>query len=184
MKLKVFYDNAEGIAKDTAHRVRLEVDGDFVVVGILDASYLMIADFVRECRRIHVAVNGIGFYTAKSRQGTQEVALSDVQYISGKTTPLEGRSVVLLDVVVGTGKTLQAVKRDILLFQKAKSVFCGAVFVADDEVVKSMLDNLAMKVPLNRYLVGYGLDLNGRFRDFETVYDLVDESEPDKVEFV
>ena len=184
MKLKLFCDDPVSLVHSLAVQVCKLVKEDFVVVGVLDAAYLMVADFVKKCQNLGRPVHGVGFYTAKSREGIKQVPLSDVWYLSSKTTPLEGCAVVLLDVIAGSGKTLIAVKNDIVLTQNAKSVYSATLFIGPDPQVLPLVDNQPFTIPLNHYLIGYGLDLSGRFRYLDKVYDLIDNRDPEKVDYV
>lgn len=84
---------------------------------------------------------------------------------------LKGRVVLILDDILDEGKTLLESKRKVLsLGAKA----CYTAVFADKELPEEKpikADFVALKVP-NRYVFGYGMDVEGKWRNLGAIYAL------------
>ncbi|MFN7086165.1 MAG: hypoxanthine-guanine phosphoribosyltransferase [Burkholderiales bacterium] len=86
-------------------------------------------------------------------------------------TAVSGRTVLVLDDILDAGHTLAAI-RDRLLSAGAREVYC-AVF-ADKETGHSKpvtADFVGVRLP-NRYVFGFGMDVNGAWRNLPAIYAL------------
>jgi hypoxanthine phosphoribosyltransferase len=86
-------------------------------------------------------------------------------------TPVRGRTVLVLDDILDAGITLAAIRAD-LLAEGAAEVY-SAVF-ADKETgaVKPIAaDFVGLRVP-NRYVFGFGMDVQGAWRNLPEIYAL------------
>ena len=94
--------------------------------------------------------------------------------LSWKATPgtaVAGRAVLVLDDILDEGRTLAAV-RDQLLAAGASRVYC-AVF-ADKDIGRAKpieADFVGVKLP-NRYVFGFGMDAGGAWRNLPEIYAL------------
>jgi len=83
--------------------------------------------------------------------------------------------IILLDDIIETGGTVQTVA-NVLLQQGAKSVTIGALLLKRD-AVPSWADEalIGFKVPTDAFVVGYGMDFNGHFRDLPMIRPITEE---------
>ena len=107
--------------------------------------------------------------TVKSYDGTESKELKVSEHPS---TDLYGRTVIILDDIYDTGKTMQFVKK--LCHQRgALSVFSSVLLCKLNvpNQITHVLDFSCMNIP-NEFVVGSGLDYNGKYRDLEGVWKL------------
>ena len=136
-----------------------------VFVAVLNGSFMFAADFLRhykgECE--------ISFVKMASYKGTQSTG--KIHQLSGLSTPVEGRDVVILEDIIDTGNTLEEIYR---LFenQKVKSFRIATLFFKPDAYKKDLkIDYVGKPIP-NRFIVGYGLDFDEIGRNLPQVYQL------------
>ena len=153
--------------KEIRQRVRqlaLQMNRDFAgttlhLVGILERSFVFIADLVRQleipvvCHFLRVIVQD---------ESLEGVPLRQISY--GPKLVLRGKNVVLVDAILHTGVTLDYV-RSYILAQNPDSLRVAAlVEKADAKKVDVAADYLGFQTA-GRYVVGYGLgSSDGRYR--------------------
>ncbi|MBM3962926.1 MAG: hypothetical protein FJ306_13645 [Planctomycetes bacterium] len=90
----------------------------------------------------------------------------------GADLPVDGRDVLLLEDIVDTGRTIDALKRHFLA-GGARSVRVASLLSKPSRrVVAVDVDFLGFEIP-DEFVVGFGMDLDGRFRELRdvVVYD-------------
>ncbi len=87
--------------------------------------------------------------------------------------PVRDRTVLVLDDILDRGNTLAAI-RDWLLAQGAREVLCAVFCDKATGLSKPVAaDFTGVSVP-DRYVFGYGMDVNGAWRNLPAVYALKD----------
>jgi hypoxanthine phosphoribosyltransferase len=88
-------------------------------------------------------------------------------------SPVAGRTVLVLDDILDEGVTLAAI-RDGLIADGAREVYT-AVF-ADKDIARPKpiaADFVGLRLP-DRYVFGFGMDVNGAWRNLPAIYALAD----------
>jgi hypoxanthine phosphoribosyltransferase len=83
---------------------------------------------------------------------------------------VKGKDVLVLEDVVDSGKTLGFIRAH-LLAQGAKSVRFGALVQKAHSRGEISVDYVGKIIP-NDYVVGYGMDLDGRYRNLPWIQSL------------
>lgn len=136
-----------------------------VILSILNGSFMFTADLVKQftfdCE--------LSFIKLASYQGTTSSGV--VKTLLGLEVDLEGRSVLIVEDIVDSGKTLHEFL-PILRKQNPVSI----------EIATLLLKPNALKYPLdlayvgfeipNHFVVGYGMDYNGLGRNYTSIYQL------------
>ena len=107
--------------------------------------------------------------TIKSYSGTESKELRVSQHPS---TDLYGKTVLILDDIYDTGKTMQFAKK--LCNQRgALSVFSSVLLYKLNvpNQIGNTLDFSCMNIP-NVYVIGSGFDLDGKFRDLKGIWKI------------
>jgi hypoxanthine phosphoribosyltransferase len=135
-----------------------------VMVAVLTGSLPFLADLVRAIA-IPVEVD----FLALSRFGEG----GRIRIAMDTSEPLSGRDVILVEDIVDTGLSL-AVLRRMIADRGAATVSAAALL---DKVPRRLVE-----VPLeyrgfevgDEYLIGYGLDLEGRYRNLRSLWAVLD----------
>jgi hypoxanthine phosphoribosyltransferase len=136
-------------------------DEEIVVVGLLKGSFMFMADMVRllHLRGVKLQLDFMAVSSYGSSMSPGKLLMSrDI------STNIWGRFVLLMDDILDTGKTLQFVYHH--LMQLKPSVMNTCVFLDKPErrVVPFRPDFVGFTVP-DRFVVGYGLDYDNRYRE-------------------
>ena len=133
---------------------------ELVLVGVLKGSCVFLADLMRV---IDLELT-IDFMSVSSyKDGT--VSTGDVEILKDLSNPIRGKDVIVVEDIVDTGLTLSRLL-EILSSRGANSIKLATFLDKPEPRVKTQLkiDYTGFVVP-NRFLVGYGLDAAGRYRN-------------------
>jgi len=133
---------------------------DLVLVGVLKGSCVFMADLMRV---IDLELT-IDFMSVSSyKDGT--VSAGDVEILKDLSNPIRDKDVIVVEDIVDTGLTLSRLM-EILSSRGANSIKLATFLDKPDPRIKTELkiDYTGFVVP-NRFLVGYGLDAAGRYRN-------------------
>jgi hypoxanthine phosphoribosyltransferase len=133
-----------------------------VLVGVLKGSFIFLADLVRAID-LPLSVDFIGI---SSYQGTRSSGV--VKITSDLTRPIEGKHVLLVEDIVDTGLTMRYLL-DNLATRQPLSVRIAALLEKPARAqVKVPIDYRGFVIG-DEFVVGYGLDWDGRLRNLPFV---------------
>lgn len=136
-----------------------------VFVGILNGSFMLVSDFVKK----YPKPCEVTFIKLASYKGVK--SSEEIQRLIGLTQDLTGKTVVVLEDIIDTGKTLHEIHR-IFKNEDVKQLLIATLFYKPEAYKKDFkLHYIGIEIP-NKFIVGYGLDYNGLGRDLPEVYQL------------
>lgn len=162
--------DAETIARRVAELAE-EITADFpdeelIVIGVLKGSLFFMKDLLNE-----LPYNSTPEFLALTRFGEE----GRVSVTLDVGEPIEGRDVLLVTEIVDTGLTLTTILR-MLETRGARSVRTVALFdKAPRRIVEVPVEYRGFEVG-DEFLLGYGLDWNGLFRNLSSVWAVLDMS--------
>ncbi len=156
-------DNAvRKMASDIANELQDEVP---VFVGIMNGSFMFTSDFVK----VYPKPCEVTFIKLASYEGVK--SSEDIKRLIGLTQDLTGRTVVILEDIIDSGKTLEEVHR-IFENENVKKLIIATLFYKPEAYKKDFkLHYIGIEIP-NKFIVGYGLDYDGLGRDIPEVYQI------------
>lgn len=138
-----------------------------VFVGILNGSFMFTSDFVKK----YPKPCEVTFIKLASYEGLK--SSEDIERLVGLTQDLTGRTVVILEDIIDTGKTLAEVYR-IFKNEKVKQLKIATLFYKPEAYKKDFkLHYIGIEIP-DKFIVGYGLDYDHLGRDLPEVYQIKD----------
>jgi hypoxanthine phosphoribosyltransferase len=142
--------------------------GSPTLVGILRGSFIFLADLVRQ---MQTPLRSIEFMQMSS-YGAGAVSSGRARVIIGLSREaVAGRDVIVVEDIVDTGITTSAVLRYLSWRQPASLRLCALLDKPSRRVMPVAIDYLGFTVP-DRFLVGYGTDLDQRYRQLPAIYTL------------
>ncbi len=99
---------------------------------------------------------------ASSYAGT--TSSGTVQITVGKDLPVRGQHVLLLEDIVDTGRTIEALKAHFLAAGAKSCRVATLLSKPSRRVVTVAIDYLGFEIP-DEFVIGFGMDLDGRYRD-------------------
>lgn len=145
--------------RDLGKQISKDYEGkSIVVISVLKGAFVFTADLIRHLD-IPLDVEFIGI---SSYQGTSSTG--QVRITCDLTCEVENRHVLLLEDIIDTGKTIDYLM-DVINVRKPASLKIGA-FLSKPEchLMKHHIDYVGFEIE-NQFVVGYGLDLDGKYRE-------------------
>lgn len=150
------------MAAEVANDLKDEIP---VFIGILNGSFMFVSDFVKK----YPKPCEVTFIKLASYEGVKST--DDIQRLIGLTQDLTGRTVVILEDIIDSGKTLEEVHR-IFRNENVKELKIATLFYKPEAYKKDFkLHYVGIEIP-NKFIVGYGLDFDGLGRDLPEIYQL------------
>jgi hypoxanthine phosphoribosyltransferase len=144
---------------------------DLILVGVLKGAYAFYADLARAIR-IPMRVD---FLVVTSYSGKPKSS-GKIKMVTDLTEDIAGRDVLLVEDIVDSGLTAQYLVST-LLKRKPKSIkICSLLSKPERREKNVSIDYVGFEIP-NKYVVGYGLDYQQKYRNlpYLAVLDTVDE---------
>ena len=134
-------------------------DKPLLAVSILRGAVIFAADLVREIKGM-VEMD----FMAVSSYGNASVSSGEVRVLKDLDESIEGRDVLIVEDIIDTGRTLNFLLQN-LLSRKPRSLrICALLDKADRREVEVAVDYVGFRIP-DAFIVGYGLDYAGRYRN-------------------
>lgn len=132
---------------------------DLVLVGVLKGAYAFYADLARAIR-IPMRVD----FLIVTSYGGQSKTSGKVKVITELTEDIKGKDVLLVEDIVDSGLTVQYLIKT-LSKRKPKSIkVCTLLSKPERRTIDVPLEYIGFKIP-NKYVVGYGLDYQQKYRN-------------------
>jgi hypoxanthine phosphoribosyltransferase len=129
------------------------------LVGVLKGAFMFLADLLR-------AIDGpvTCDFLAVSSYGAADTSAGDVRLTRDLDQPIDGRDVVLVEDIIDSGRTLRYLQH-LLATRRPRSL--RTVCLLDKPArrqVDVQVDYIGFTIE-DRFVVGYGLDLDERYRN-------------------
>jgi hypoxanthine phosphoribosyltransferase len=135
-------------------------DKDLLLLCILKGGVLFLTDLMRHIAIPHeIDFMAISSYGRESRESTGVVRI-----LKDLDEPIDGRHVLIVEDIIDTGHTLNYITRNLIARQPASLKICTLLDKADRRQVDIPIDYTGFVIP-NKYVFGYGLDLDEKFRN-------------------
>lgn len=135
-----------------------------LLVGVLKGVTCFMADLMR-----HTALPvSIDFMTISSYQGDRSGA---VRIEHDLTENIAGRDVIIVEDIIDTGMTLQALAKQLQARSPSGLKVCALLDKRARRLVDTRIDYVGFEIP-DEFVVGYGLDYRQRFRNLPFIATL------------
>ncbi len=135
-----------------------------VVIGVLKGSFVFLADLVRSlnvpCEIEFVEVSSYGAGTMSS---------GDIQLLRDIAVPLEGQDVLVVEDIIDTGRTIYYLLEHLRKSHRPHSIAVAALLYKPSRSVNQIKPDFLGFTIEDKFVIGYGLDFNNRFREIPDV---------------
>lgn len=135
---------------------------DLVVVGVLNGAFIFTSDLVRKLEHSTVQIE---FIKATSYHGTRSSGSVHIEVPA--LLPIKGKHVLICEDVLDSGKTAELVTYRLAMYEPASIKWC-ALAVKNGHIA----DYAGFALSTQAFLIGYGMDYNGRYRNLPEIYTL------------
>ncbi|MBN1962708.1 MAG: hypoxanthine phosphoribosyltransferase [Deltaproteobacteria bacterium] len=169
--ISVLYD-AETIAarvEDLSKQITKDYAGyEPVILGILKGSFIFMADIIRSIN-LNLTCDFIGI----SSYGDATISSGVVQITRDLSQSIENKHVLIVEDIIDTGLTMQYLLENLKTRRPQSVKICTLLNKPANNRMSMPIDYLGFSVP-NAFVVGYGLDYAGRYRNlpFIGVYNV------------
>jgi len=139
-----------------------------LLIGVLKGSFMFMADLIRQLD-LPLELDFIGL----SSYGAARESSGKVRVVQGVKTPIKGRDVLVVEDIVDTGITTSFLLDYLRKRKPASLKLCALTDKLSRRRVPVSIDYLGLSLP-NKFVVGYGLDCDERFRNLPDIYALED----------
>jgi hypoxanthine phosphoribosyltransferase len=163
---KILFSRKEIAA--TVKRLAAEINRDYrgknpLLIGILKGSFMFMADLVR-LLDFPVAVDFIRL----SSYGSGQESSGKIKVVPALSTPVKGQDVLVIEDIVDTGLTVAFLLEHLRKKRPSSLKLCALADKPSRRRVPLAIDYLGFTVP-NKFLVGYGLDWDEKFRNLPDI---------------
>ena len=145
--------------KKLAERISVDYAGkDILAIGILKGAFMFFSDIVRT---IKIPLT-LDFIVASSYVKTE--TSGEVKIFYDIREDVADKDVLLIDDIVDSGITLNHIRESILNKGPKSLKVCVFLDKKERRVERVPLDYVGFEIP-NEFVVGYGLDYEGQFRN-------------------
>jgi len=153
--------------RELGRQITMDYTGkDLILVGVLKGAYAFYADLARAIRipmRVDFLV--VTSYSGKAKSSGK------VKMVTDLTEDIAGRDVLLVEDIVDSGLTAQYLVKT-LMKRKPKSVrICSLLSKPERREQHVPIDYVGFEIP-NKYVVGYGLDYEQKYRNLPYLAEL------------
>ena len=161
--------------KRVAAEINEDLDGDDapLFICVLNGAFIFAADLYREVNLPHSQITFVRF---KSYDGM--CSTGELRQLMGLQEDIEGKNVIVIEDIVDTG-TKAAELINLLAEHNPKSIkLCTLLFKPNSIINQVMPDYVGFNIP-SKFIIGYGLDLDGEARNLSDIYILSKDKDAD-----
>ncbi len=114
----------------------------------------------------------ITFIRLKSYEGMGSTG--KIKQVMGLTEDLKGRDVIIVEDIIDTGRTMHRLVEDLKAMGPASVSIATLLFKPDALLEKVEPQYVGFEIP-KKFIIGYGLDIDGLARNLNDIYVLADE---------
>lgn len=152
--------------RELAHEIEKDCEGTSpLFLCVLNGAFMFASDLFRA---IDVDAE-ISFIRLQSYDGTDSTGV--VKEIVGLNENIEGRTVIVVEDIVDTGKTMAKLVKDLEAKNPATVKIATLLYKPDSVQCNLKLDYVGFTIP-SKFIIGYGLDLDGMARNLPDIYVL------------
>ncbi|MEQ6118324.1 hypoxanthine phosphoribosyltransferase [Reichenbachiella sp. MALMAid0571] len=142
-------------------------DKDPLLVAVLNGSFIFCADLIR-----HLNFDPeISFTKLASYQGSESTG--KVNELIGLTEDIKGRHILIVEDIIDTGNTLEKIIKILNEKEVASVEIVSLLFKSEVYKKKTPVRYFGLDIP-NKFVIGYGLDYDGRGRSLRHIYQIAE----------
>lgn len=140
---------------------------DPLLLAVLNGSFIFSSDLIR-----HINFDPeISFIKLASYQGS--ASTGKVNELIGMTEDIKGRHILIIEDIVDTGNTLEKIIHILSKKEVASVEIVALLYKSEVYKKKTPVKYYGIDIP-NKFVIGYGLDYDGRGRSLRHIYQIAE----------
>jgi len=134
-----------------------------ILVGVLKGAVVFMADLIRAIALpVSVDFMGVASYGANTRSS------GVVRLTADLSVSIEGRDVIIVEDIIDSGRTISYLRRNLATRHPRSLALCVLLDKVTRREVEIPVNYVGFVIP-DEFVVGYGLDHNGRYRGLRDI---------------
>ncbi|MBT8233432.1 MAG: hypoxanthine phosphoribosyltransferase [Saprospiraceae bacterium] len=161
-------EEIDGIVGGLATQINADysdIEEDVVLVSILDGSFIFMADLVRKLTfQFEVEFVKIRSYNGFESEG-------EIELILDLHKDIKGKHIIVIEDIVDTGLTIEKFIEQLQALNPKSVKVCSLLSKPDVHNDIINIDYVGKEIP-PVFVIGYGLDIDGKGRNHHGIYQL------------
>jgi hypoxanthine phosphoribosyltransferase len=167
-ELFIPYEKIRSVIERIADEMNENLEGkNPLFLCILNGSFIFAAEIFKRITLLDAEITFVKLSSYKDTSTTGQV-----KELIGLNENLAGKTVIILEDIVDTGNTIAKTIEQIQAMNPACIQVATLLLKPDALKEKVHLDYVGLEIP-NDFIVGYGLDYNGRGRNLIDIYKIM-----------
>ena len=159
-------DRIDTRVKEIASQLSNKFSNEYpIIIGVLNGSFIFLADLVRlfdfDCEIDFVKANS---YVGKESSGK-------VKLDKDVSININNRRVILVEDIIDSGLTMEFLYEHILSYNPKDITIVTLLSKKNNYKLNFIIDFIGFEIDSD-FVVGYGLDLNHKYRNLDSLYRL------------
>ncbi len=156
-------DRVRALGESITSRLEdVEEDQEIVLVAVMTGSIIFVADLVRHLpMKLRIQLMTASSYVGKSTKSNGDPML-------GKLPDVKGKYVLLVDDILDSGKTLTRIRNELQTLEPMLIESCVLLRKKIDSAKCVPCEYVGFEIE-DEFVVGYGLDYDGFYRNFPDI---------------
>lgn len=167
---KIFFNEKQ--IDEMNQKIGFEITNDYsgktpFIIGLLNGCNPFMSDLIKNIK-LYLTLDYIRVSSYSGTESTNNVK------IMGNIPDVNGKDVILVDDILDTGRTLYTIKEKLIELGAKTVKVCVLLDKPEGRKINIIADYVGGLVP-NEFVVGYGLDYNGLYRNLPYIGVLKEE---------
>lgn len=167
MEIFIPREKIQEVIKNLADRINKDYKDtkEVVLVGVMNGSFLFMADLVRHLTLEDMRVTFIKL----SSYGSSTETSGKVKTMVGLELDCKGRNILVIEDIVDTGITFNSIREQFEGLGVESIKFVSLLDKPSRRKIDVKVDYIGMQIE-DKYVVGYGFDVDSRYRELPDIY--------------
>jgi len=160
-------DQIQKKVRELGARISTDYDGEEIVfICNLKGAFIFLADL---CRYVTAPIS-MDFIAITSYKGTE--SSGDVRIIKDLKMDVSGKNLLIVEDIIDTGLTVDYLINYLKLHKPRSIKVCTLLDKRCMRKIDVAIDYMGFEVG-DKFLIGYGLDYNERYREMDSIAELI-----------
>jgi hypoxanthine phosphoribosyltransferase len=159
-------DEIEGAVGNIAYSINRDYKGKVpLFIVILNGAFMFAADLFKQVK-VSCDISFVKYTSYKGMESTE-----NVRKLIGLSEEIKGRDIVIIEDIVDSGITMDTLLIELNKYEPASIKIATLLFKPKAFTKCFKIDYIGIEIPTD-FIVGYGLDYNGKGRNFPDIYKI------------
>ncbi|MBC8214068.1 MAG: hypoxanthine phosphoribosyltransferase [Candidatus Marinimicrobia bacterium] len=140
-----------------------------IIIGVLNGSFMFMADLVR-----NLSIDFEVDFIKISSYGSSTKSSGTVRLLKDISADITGRDIIVVEDIIDSGLTIEFIKHRLEEAGTKSVKFATCLYKSNVAKQSFDIDFIGFNIP-DKFVVGYGLDFDQKFRGLSSIYAFEEE---------